>query len=461
MPNTNPKRFWNDRYIKVSDHYEKNIKNISGVFVAFNTNLDAIKYINQDFLNTLNIKDFKPENNIHQIDSLDNLKTGLITSMKLGKAMEWEIEDMDTYSYLIHDIDYDMHRIGGQAGIVANCLTRLGMKDVIVFNPKISEAEADMYDPKVKSIKFSKNSVTIQKAKDTYSKDNTPKINIIFEYKKGIQIKTKTETFQVPRMNRFIVSYRPKGREPFFEEDLAKNMEKHLKKTKRAFLSGYHSLDTEQQFFKAKVQLGILRKANPNMKMHLEFTSEEDMDKVSKIVKYIIPGVDSVGCNERETCLILGAIGKKDLAEKIKHSGYSAPELFDGIKYIKEKTHIKRIHIHNINYMLCLVEKSYTSPEKTRDAMLFCVLSAFAKSVLGFIHHAVDIDLSNNVRVNIEGMKQLSRMDSIMHAKVSEGTYDCGKDYLVMIPTKLACHAKATVGLGDVVSSAAFVGDLI
>ncbi|MCK4927993.1 MAG: hypothetical protein KAS11_05955, partial [Candidatus Aenigmarchaeota archaeon] len=226
------------------------------------------------------------------------------------------------------------------------------------------------------------------------------------------------------------------------------------------FLSGYQAILTDEQFFRAKVQLGLMRKANPDMKMHLEFTSEECQDKVAKIVKYLLPSVDSLGCNERETCIFLRSMGKKDLADNIKNSGYSAKYLLEGIRYIKKKTGLKRVHVHNINYMLCLADKDYASPEKTRDAMQLCVMSAFAKSIRGFIHHAMDLDLSNNIGLNSKGMKQLSLMDRHQASKIGEGIYSCGKDYLVMVPTKIGVHAKATVGLGDTVSSTAFVGDL-
>ena len=457
---TDPEQFWQDRYEKVSDHFERCTKNISGIFVAFNTNMDAIEHVDAKLLKLLKVESFSPKSNTYEINSLDDFRTGLIASMKLGKAMEWEIKDIDTYNYLLDNIAYDSQRIGGQAGIVANVLAHLGMRNIIVFNPKLSEAEAEMYDPKVKALKLSGNSVNVMKAKEAYSVNDVPKINLVFEFREGLKVKMKNSSFSVPRMNRFIVSYRPKGREPFFDDKISENFKETLKKIKRAFLSGYQAILTDEQFFRAKVQLGLMRKANPDMKMHLEFTSEECQDKVAKIVKYLLPSVDSLGCNERETCIFLRSMGKKDLADNIKNSGYSAKYLLEGIRYIKKKTGLKRVHVHNINYMLCLADKDYASPEKTRDAMQLCVMSAFAKSIRGFIHHAMDLDLSNNIGLNSKGMKQLSLMDRHQASKISEGIYSCGKNYLVMVPTKIGIHAKATVGLGDTVSSTAFVGDL-
>jgi len=457
---TDPEQFWKDRYEKVSGHFERCVKDISGIFVAFNTNIDAIEHVDSKLLKLLQIESFSQKNNACEINSLDDFRTGLIASMKLGKAMEWEIKDMETYNYLLDNITYDSQRIGGQAGIVANVLAHLGMKNVVVFNPKLSEAEADMYDPAVKALKFSGNSARLIKARDAYSVNDVPKINLVFEFAEGLKVKTKDSPFLVPRMNRFIVSYRPKGREPFFDDKISDNFKENLKNIKRAFLSGYQAISTDEQFFRAKVQLSLMRKANPEMKMHLEFTSEEDLEKVAKIVKYLLPAIDSIGCNERETCIFLRSMGKKDLADNIKNSGYSAKDILEGIRYIKKKTGLKRVHVHNINYMLCLADKDYAPPEKTRDAMQLCVMSAFAKSIRGFIHHAVDLDLSNNVGVNPKGMKQLSLMDRHQASKIGEGIYSCGKNYLVMIPTKIGVHAKATVGLGDTVSSTAFVGDL-
>lgn len=458
---SDPGKFWQDRYKTVSDHFERQTKNISGIFVAFNTNMDAIEHVDKKLLKLLQIEKFTHKKNPCKINSLDDFRTGLVASMKLGKAMEWEIKDMETYNYLLDNIAYDTQRIGGQAGIVANVLAHLGMRDILVFNPKLSEAEADMYNHKVKALKVSKGSVRVVKAKDAYSIDDTPKINLVFEFREGLKVKTKDSSFSVPRMNRFIVSYRPKGREPFFDDSITDNFKDILKGMKRAFLSGYKGLLTGEQFFRAKVQLNLMRKANPEMKMHFEFTSEECQDKVAKIIKYLLPSVDSLGCNERETCIFLRSMSRKDLADNIKNSGYSSKDLLEGIRCIKRKAGLKRVHVHNINYMLCLVDKDYAPPEKTRDAMQLCVMSAFAKSIRGFIHHAVDLDMSNNVGVSRDGLKQMSLMDNHMASKIGEGIYSCGKDYLVMIPTKIGVHAKATVGLGDTVSSTAFVGDLV
>ncbi len=462
---TDPRAFWTEQYHSVLIHFEKNTKNISGIFVAFNTNLDAIEHITPNLLKQLEIEKFDSKKNTDakDIKSLDDFRTGLINSMRLGKAMEWVIDDTKTYNYLLDSINYDSYRIGGQAGIVANVLAHLGVKNITVYNPKLSEAEADIYDPKVKAFRVSKTKNTINpiRANNAFSKDDTPKINMIFEYKKGQKVKIKETSFIVPRTNRFIVSYRPKGREPFFDEPYANNLKVILKGVNRAFLSGYQSLSTDAEFFKAKVQLGLMRHANKKMKIHFEFTSEEDLKKVSKIVKYILPEVDSLGCNERETCILLKAMGKKDLADNIQNSGYSAKELFEGIRFIKSKAGLKRIHAHNINYMLCLSDKDYTAPKATRNALIFCVESAFAKSIKGFIHHAVDLEIGRDVPVNPEGLKQLNLIDKYLKNKVDTGIYSIGKNYLVTVPTKVGGHAKVTVGLGDTVSSTAFVGDLI
>ncbi|NOQ55501.1 MAG: hypothetical protein GQ477_01705 [Nanohaloarchaea archaeon] len=454
-----PSIFWTRQFLSVSKNFKKNTKYISGIFVAFNTNMDAIEHITPDFLKLMDIEQFRPKKGVTEINSLDDFKTGLIGSMRLGKAMEWVIDDMSTYNHLLDSINYDSYRIGGQAGIVANVLSHLGMKKITVYNPKLSEAEADMYDPEVQAFKVSKTQTKKIKAKDAFSRHDTPKINLIFEYSKGLKIKTEDESFIIPRTNRFIVSYRPKGREPFFDDLCADNLKLMTKGVNRAFLSGYQYLSTDAEFFKAKVQLGLLRHANKKMKTHFEFTSEEDLKKVSKIIKYILPEVDSLGCNERETCILLNAMGEKDLADKIRDSGYGAKELYDGMRFIKIKTGLRRIHTHNINFMLCLTDKDYASPKLTRDALMFSVESAFAKSIKGFIHHAVDISFGDDVPVNQEGLKQIKLMDRHLLNKLGDGIYSVGKSYLVMVPTKLGGHAKVTVGLGDTVSSTAFVGD--
>ncbi|MEA3230041.1 MAG: ADP-dependent glucokinase/phosphofructokinase, partial [archaeon] len=351
--------FWNKSYFQTSKHFEKNIKNISGIFVAFNTNLDAIKYVDSTLLNFLDIGKFAAKDDCREIHKLDDFKTGLLSSMESGKAMEWQIKDSKTYNYLLDNIKFNTHRIGGQAGIVSNVLAHIGMKNIVVFNPGCSEAEADMYDSRISSPKFSGNSLRLIPANDAYSVHDTPKINFIFEFDKGLKIRSGNKTFTVPRKNRFIVSSRPKGRDPFFPEQIlhAHNFSSFFKNIKRVFLSGYQYLSTDKQFFMAKIQLAFIRKTNPDMKIHYEFTSEENLKNVARIIKYILPEVDSLGCNERETCILLDAAGKKNLADTIRDSAYSAAELFEGVRFLKNMAGLKRMHVHNIDYMLCLADK--------------------------------------------------------------------------------------------------------
>ncbi len=459
------KDFWMDRYDKVFSTFERRIDRMPGAFIAFNTNTDALKFIDKGFIDRLSLSSSaRSESCDGVIRSMDDFRTGLMRSMETGKAMEWVIDDDRTYRHLLDSIDYDSYRIGGQAGIVANVLSSVGLKDVVVFNPRISETEASMYVPGVKAPSIEHGRLVLRPARDVYSRKDMPKINLVFEYDSGIPVKCGNKRFTTPRKNRFIVSYRPKGREPFFPDDMMgpDDLSRLFGSTRRIFISGYQSLTDDSDFFRAKVQLGVIRNSTKDAMLHYEFTSEEDLDNVRRIIRYIFPEMDSLGCNERETCILLDALDLKDISGRIRRSGYGSIELMEGIRAIKRRCGLKRIHVHNIGFMLCITDKGYAPPEKTRDAIILCVESAFAKSIKGFLHHASDLDLSHLSIINPKGISELGLFDSKMaHSRKSEGIYDLGKEHLVIVPTKNARHVTNTVGLGDTVSSVAFIGDML
>ncbi|MCK5322384.1 MAG: hypothetical protein KAJ47_03910, partial [Candidatus Aenigmarchaeota archaeon] len=173
-------KYWKEMYENTTKKFEKKARFIGSVFVAFNTNIDDIKYVDENLIEFLDYKDYSTkENGKSEIRSVDDFKNGLLASMRDGKAREWIVKDMITYEWLRKKIEYDKRLIGGQAGIVANLLSRIGIGKVIVFNSMLADEEAEMYEKNVVMPIHSLGNIHLVKPKEAVNTKDS-KTNLIF-----------------------------------------------------------------------------------------------------------------------------------------------------------------------------------------------------------------------------------------------------------------------------------------
>ncbi|MCK5299692.1 MAG: hypothetical protein KAJ54_00920 [Candidatus Aenigmarchaeota archaeon] len=456
-------KYWKEMYENTTKKFEKKARFIGSVFVAFNTNIDDIKYVDENLIEFLDYKDYSTkENGKSEIRSVDDFKNGLLASMRDGKAREWIVKDMITYEWLRKKIEYDKRLIGGQAGIVANLLSRIGIGKVIVFNSMLADEEAEMYEKNVVMPIHSLGNIHLVKPKEAVNTKDS-KTNLIFEFKKGMKVSTRDEMFFVPRSNRFIISYRPSGREPIFPAEFEDNFDEIFRGVKRVFLSGYQNLpNSENSFFKVKVQLAKMKKVNSELKIHFEFTSEENRKHVEKLARFVMSECDSLGCNERECEILLRGLDEEKLADDLKYSDYGVVKLCEAAKKIMAKTSVSRIQIHNLGFMVCLVKKKYGNPHQLLDALLFSSETVFTKSMKQIIKNVDDIDINLEYSISERGIDELKRFEKMTNMeKIGEGIFESGRYYFMVVPMKESKHVKTTVGLGDTISSVGFIGDLI
>ncbi|MBW6451561.1 MAG: hypothetical protein K0B02_02425 [DPANN group archaeon] len=458
------KKFWENEYKNTTHDFEKNIKNTSPVVIGFNTNIDKIKHIDSKFLDFLDLKSFNtPKNTKSTINSLNDFKNGLIFSMKTGKAAEWVINDKKTYDYLKNNTKFDNSQIGGQVGIIANYLKHIGLKTVIVYNPSLSKEEAKYYEPSVKIPIIENDKLTFKTPKSIDSQNET-KMNLIYEFKKDMQINTKNESFKTPRQNRFIVSHRPKKNPPCFDKKIEPHFKELFKNVKRIFLSGANIEPTQKTNYydTLKKQIISITNLDKDIKIHYEFTSEENPIIIKNIIDKILKHTDSLGCNERELCILLENINKKNIAKYIKEMNYSSPSLISGAMAVAKKLNMKRIHVHNLNYFLCITSKDYGIPPKEiRTALLYSAEAVITRSIKQSLNNINDIEINLKHEISEKGLNEIKNASMFLGKDMSEGYVELEDYNINMIPTKLAEHIKTTVGLGDIVSSTAFFGDIV
>ena len=454
----NTEESWKRHYARIAR--KDRVIHPSNVFVGFNANIDAIIYIDETFEKILaennitkdNLLKKEPKNINTQKEFLQVLAKSIMDS----KEMELAANNKKLTQWIENTFNICEYRIGGQAGIMSKFLDNLGLR-VVFSTPKLSEKMALLL-PKTLIVP---NTDGLKKLKDAKKTEET-KTNYIFEYKKGTSLFNK----KTPRADRFILATRPKGLEPRFHNNATYEFLSFFELVDRAIISGFQALGAHDKndFEKAHKQIEKIKKVNPELKIHVEEAYVTDRQVSDEILDFVVRHVHSMGLNEVELAKTLSATGKSKKASAIEKSSYSLLECYMGAKELFEKMKLQRLHMHTYNYCMVLLSKDYgTSPEKMRDGLLFALLCAAVKASNGSVGSITDIK-KVKTELNEQGIKELTRTRKelgLCDGFLETGICDMGDHFLIAVPTKISKKLKSTVGLGDVVSSSAFVYDVL
>ena len=452
---------WNQNYDRIA-RKNRTIKN-ANVFVGFNANIDSVIYVDNSFEKILK------DNNITKlptnytppakIETKKDFLDVLLYSVTESKEMELITSNTKLTTWIENTFNINENRIGGQAGIMSKFLNSIGC-NVVFSTPKLSEKMANLM-PKDILVPTKEGLVKLKNAKK--SKDT--KANYIFEYKSGLTILNK----KTKHSDRFILATRPKGIEPRFHEPTTANFLSFFNKIDRAIISGFHALKSEnkQEFEKSHIQIEKIKKVNPDLKLHVEDAYITDSRVSEELLDIIVAHIHSLGLNEVELANTLKYMHKNKpnkLSTAIKKSNYSLLDCYLGALKLYKKMNLERLNMHTYNYCLVILSKNYgTSPEKMRDGLLFAILCASAKASNGEVSSINDIKKVKN-NLNEAGINELKRIHKelgLCDGFLETGICDMGDHFLIAVPTKISTKLKSTVGLGDVVSSSAFVYDIL
>lgn len=126
---------------------KKFIETIKGtkLFTAYNTNVDAIKYLKDEDVQKL-VDEFNHKDIIERMEEYPRIieepldfVARLVHSIKTGKPAEVPIKDDKKLHEWFDRIKYDEERMGGQAGIVSNLMATLQIDKIIVYTPFLSK----------------------------------------------------------------------------------------------------------------------------------------------------------------------------------------------------------------------------------------------------------------------------------------------------------------------------------
>ncbi|NJE06265.1 ADP-specific glucokinase [Thermococcus sp. M36] len=447
---------WDALYSSAFDKVRGNIGKVGGVLLAYNTNIDAIKYLDSADLErrigdigkgeVLRYSEELPE----KITSLEHLFGGILWSVRHGKAAELFVESCRVRFYMKR-WGWDELRMGGQVGIMANLLGGVYGVPVIAHVPQLSRLQAELFkDGPIYVPKAEDGKLMLVHPKD-FAGDEENCVHYIYEFPRGFRV----FDFEAPRENRFIGSADDYNPNVYIRPEFRDYFGEIASKARLAIISGLQALTKENYGEPLEILRGHLETLNKrDIPVHLEFAFTPD-ETVRKALVEVLGMFHSVGLNEVELASIMDVLGEKALAEKLlSHDPVDPITVTEAMLKLAEKTGVKRIHFHTYGYYLALTE--YRG-DFVRDALLFAALAAAAKAKLGDVGRIDDVAKAMDVPVN-ERAKPVGEA-LVKEYSMKKGVAEVNSYQLAFVPTKIVARPRSTVGIGDTISSSAFVGE--
>jgi len=395
------------------------------VITGFNVNIDRVIPVSPDML-----RSFEQ----HTVPGFDALLDRLKHSMRYCSADEVFISEYSVYHKLTDSFStLGTLAIGGQAGIAAVHMHRLGITSVTCAVPGAGPQTCNILE----------NAGVIPLTFDSGTDDRSDIIHLIFEYTPDM---VPVADGVVPRNNRFIVSpvhdsstiIIPKAFEDSFLEQISSY--------RRAFLSGYQYLRTEQEFITAARQIQMIRRVHPLMRTHVECVSGASRFVLEMMCRYIIPNTDSIGLNEQELGMFMHGLRATTPASAALLPSSPVTYVHEAIAFA-EVTGVSRIHLHTFGYYILILKPGTVQPELSRNALLLAArLTADAAG-------------GNKQILSREGLQAYTDVREVFGPEQAPGIFRVGDRIVVFIPTYISQNIKKTIGLGDILSSTAFVAD--
>ncbi len=476
---------WEQRHKEAFNNTKEALPYLDGMFVAYNSNIDAIKHLNEEDLCKL-IELFdeveiqkRVETYPREIKDPLDLMARLIISMREGKAAEIPAHNSETHEWLKKNLGFDYARMGGQAGIISNLLARLELKKVVAYVPWLSEEQADYFvaadnllHPKIEDGK-----VFLKHPKEAFKSGIESKVNWILEYSRDLEITCSGSNFKVPRDNRLIISSRPKWIRLDMDREVYEQLET-IFPIDGAMLSGYQMIKEEYEdglTYKDYVARSVkviekLKALNPELRIHVELTSIQNrLIRKAILTEIVAKHVHSLGLDTVEVANALNVLGHEELSYSvIRKEENGITSLYQGAVQLLKDLSLERVHVHSLGFYICVLAKGHPLTLKEhRDSLLFSSTLAAAKALGGDIGSLDEVETGLNVPISEKGIEDIENFKlycvgkRLCTSEEFEYGYMYGADHdAVIVPSKVVEKPKATVGIGDAISAGAFAAML-
>lgn len=164
------------------------------------------------------------------------------------------------------------------------------------------------------------------------------------------------------------------------------------------------------------------------------------------LIRYILPNTDSIGFNEQELGMLMHAPGAPDPVPLDLSSTLPVEHVRDCIAFARA-TGVPRVHLHTFGYYILILKSGLVQPELSRNALLLAARST------------ADAAGGDAPVLSPEGLLAYADVREAFGPVDTPGIFNTGDRVVVFIPTWISHHIHKTTGLGDILSSTAFVAD--
>jgi ADP-dependent phosphofructokinase/glucokinase len=395
------------------------------VITGFNANIDRVIPVTPDLLGSFEQ---------HAVKGFDAISGRLKLSMRYCSADEVFISEPSVYKKLSEYFSRSgTLSVGGQAGIAAVHLRRLGIPSVTCVVPGAGP----------KTCVLLKNAGAIPLTFESGPNDHLDTVHLIFEYSPDL---VPLADGVVPRSNRFIVSPVHDPSTVIIPDASVHSFLEQISSCRRAFLSGYQYLRTKQEFVTAAGQIRMIRHVHPLMRTHVECVSGADRNVMAMLLRHIIPNTDSIGLNERELGLFMDVLGGHGHVSAAKQAPSPVACVHDAIA-LADATGVPRIHLHTFGYYILILKSEIPEPELSRNALFWAA------------RVTADAAGPGQQILSREGLLAYDAVREVFGPDEMPGIFWVDDWVIILVPVYISQNVHKTTGLGDILSSTAFVAD--
>lgn len=473
----NPAEVWEERYRQVWPQLPERLAAVKGVAVGFHSVVDGLQRAEPAWLAPLGADpdlvaevERRTGEVPEALETPGDLVLAMLESLRTGKAMQRMIRREELFRWALAHLGYARPRLGGTSGNMANSLAPLGLP-VLVYAYPLSRPLANLFVPLpnlTMLVERPDGDFDFLPPAQVPAPDELQALHLIIEYPQGLRVRFGREEFVTPRANRFIAGWNPTNSQLRINDAFRRGFLRHAGRFSHFIISGFHILaeryadgTTYKECLLPVAEFAReAKRANPALRLHCEFASIASSAIRRGILEWVLPAVDSLGLNEVELPSLLESAGEGELAARLR-AEESPVAFLEGVRVALERGRLQRVHFHNLGYYLVLARPGYSDPEATRTALLWTATLAAARTATGRTAPPAEMAPGLAEPLAQPGLAALEALASPLgqpgFARTGVGTY-AGYD-LVCVPTKLVAKPVLTVGLGDLISSTAFVFD--
>lgn len=463
---------WDDLYAEALTSGLQAVSEVPGVVLGIHSVIDGLKRVSAESIANA-MRDITLRERVlaslddvpREINSPVDMLCALVSSMMKGKAMQLMIRNQETADWIMSEFGYDTLRMGGTSGNMANSLSPLPFPRLVVYANPLTHELAELFMPSPNLFVLAddgqlKHPMEAAKGKGILA------LHWIFEYQAGEVVDIPGLSFTTPRANRFIAAWNPVNNKLQIDANFKKNLLSASSTFSHMVVSGFHILSesypdgTTWRDYLVPVAgfLSELAGAAPKLQLHYEFASIASSQIRKGIVHNILPIVNSLGLNEVELIAVLRDLGENDIANSVEASG-SIEAVYLGVKRLLTVTGLDRVQLHDLGYYLTITRQGYCDGRTSLNSMLMAATLAASRCLFGKIGTPVEIAEGLTAPVSSSGLDKLSTLSQYLSSDDLSASGYCEIDglTLIMMPTRIVDRPVLTVGLGDIISSSAFI----